>query len=683
MDFPVRKYKEYVVLFSIFLVALALRLTTAKYDLLLGADSWYHYKISRQILETGFYPYFDYDIYYPSGTVTSHLIGLYFLPVYLFRVMSFTGISLFTVFQLIPPLLGSGSVLFLYLLSREVYGRRTAFIATLLFSISPAGIDRALAGYYRGDVLMSFTMLLVFYLFYRYIKRGGYWPLVVGAGGFFFCGMFWNGWPFVMTVLTLALLFYVLTGYLYQRDSSRVITSYAVICGIGVFTIYIQRLNQYAYTGALPGIARESAVVFKMLFVVIGLALVLEGLNRSLVQKSLSTRIGVLSFILLVAGAALYKAYGQVAYGIPPWAFDLYEFGTRTVSEQQLISLQYLRTIFGPLLLLFPVGFYFLLKDRRDIFILSFFVAAVLISASQIRFLFLAAPVMAILGALALERVKSRVFILLAVFLVAANGAAASEYALSIEPFVSDELVDALIWIKYNTSEDSAVLSWWDHTGPIVAIADRKTVLITTTYKGRSTELATALSTSNVTKSLEIMESTRADYLLIDKRIFEMAPVITDVYSEEKNPFLSESVLYRVYKLDDVPGVTKVYDNGNAKVYALEYNFTKVSTLNADRYYYQPGGKMQISVRVRSNELKEMVLKMENNAGAVVTRPIQEGEFVTIEVEAPLEGGKEYYFTVYVFDTDMQKRYASLQRHFAVTDELIRVDFRRVGDEFW
>lgn len=55
MDFQVKKHKEYIVLFSIFLVALSLRLVTAKYDLLLGAAPWYHFKISQIVLEAGKY----------------------------------------------------------------------------------------------------------------------------------------------------------------------------------------------------------------------------------------------------------------------------------------------------------------------------------------------------------------------------------------------------------------------------------------------------------------------------------------------------------------------------------------------------------------------------------------------------------------------------------------------------
>ena len=98
MEFEVRRYKEYIVLFVIFLVALSLRLTTAGYNLLLEADPWYHFKIASILLESGEYPMYEYYSRYPFGEPVFSPPGLYYMPVILYKIVGFTGVSFFMLF---------------------------------------------------------------------------------------------------------------------------------------------------------------------------------------------------------------------------------------------------------------------------------------------------------------------------------------------------------------------------------------------------------------------------------------------------------------------------------------------------------------------------------------------------------------------------------------------------------
>lgn len=126
--------REYLPLFAIFLIALALRITTARFDYLLEADPWYHYHFAKTVLASEAYPMWDYSIYYPTSTGASSLIGLYYLPVYFYKLAAPAGISFFKSFQILPT-------------NKTRFRSVSLLTAILLYSLTsiPAGITCILA----------------------------------------------------------------------------------------------------------------------------------------------------------------------------------------------------------------------------------------------------------------------------------------------------------------------------------------------------------------------------------------------------------------------------------------------------------------------------------------------------------------------------------------------------------
>lgn len=635
MDFSIRRHGEYLVLFSIFLVALSLRLATAKYDLLLGGDPWYHYKIASILLESGEYPMYEYYSRYPFGSFVASPLGLYYTPVYIHKLIGFTGISFFRVFQILPAIFGSLSVLPFYLLAKELYNKKIGFLAVFLFALSPAGIERSLAGFYRGEVFMLFTMLFVFYFFICSVKKSLYYS--IPAGFFVFSsGLLWSGWPLILTILTATAVLGVFANYYKNTRSDELIISYAITCGFGLFLIYLFKAGFYRYEDN----SVETGVFvfgFALLLLVIISLIIIEALNRSLKKQTLKPWLPVV-FVAI----GLTMAYNA---GLPQRILQEYYRSLESVrgigltfvylpthvwrlgiAEQQSVSLDYLLGIFGVLLIIAPFGFLFMLREKSSLsraFSLSFVAVLVSLLIFQVRFTFLAAPALCLLGAFTVHYLLARkdwsryVSLTLVFLLFSANVYAADNFSSSIEPMVSDDLHEALTWIKKNTPEDSIILSWWDYTGPIMAVADRRTVTHTAP-SGIVESTSLALRTSNENQSLEILGSMnedftirdmKIDYILIDSRVYSLWPKIlmfepfVNRPTIVENRDLSDSMLSRLYFSRDIENFELVFENDNVKVYRPLFNYTRIVEIETKRYH-KIGEEIKISIKTKSNEFE-------------------------------------------------------------------------------
>lgn len=641
MGFSVRRHGEYTVLFSIFLVALALRLVTARYSLLLEADPWYHFKIASILLESGEYPIYEYYSRYPFGSFVASPPGLYYLPVYLYKVIGFTGISFFRVFQLLPAITGSLIIFPLYLLTKELYNKKIGFLAPFLFALSPAGIERGLAGFYRGEVFMLFAMLFVFYFFIRSVKETPYYS-IPAAFFVFFSGLLWSGWPLTLTILTSTAILGALANYYKNRHSSELIISYAITCGFGLFLIYLFKIGFYRHEYNLMKTG-VFAFGFILLLLVIVSMIMLEAINRSLKKQAFKPWLPV---VFLATGLAMaYNAglpqrilqeYYRSLESVRGIGLTLVYLPTHVwrlgIAEQQSVSLDYLLGIFSVLLIIAPVGLLFVLKEKLSLpkaFSLSFIAILVSLLIFQVRFTFLATPALCLLGAFPLYYLLARsdwsryISLTLIFLLFSANVYVANNFSSSIEPVVGDDLYEALTWIKQNTPEDSIILSWWDYTGPIMAIADRRTVTHTAP-SGIVESTSLALRTSNEAQSIEILSSMnedfvlrdmKIDYLLIDSRIYSMWPKIlmfepfVNQPTIVENRNLADSMLSRLYFNRDIENFELIFENGDVKIYRPIFNYTRIVEIETKRYYLR-GEETRISIKTKSNEFESAVLSV-------------------------------------------------------------------------
>lgn len=637
--------KAYPILFAIALIALAFRITTLRFDnLLLGGDPWYHYKIAKILLETGEYPMWEYYTRYPYGEPVIAPPGFYYLPVMLYKLAALTGISFFRVFQLLPAIIGVLSIIPFYLLIKELFNRKTGLIAALLLAISPAGITRALAGYYRGEVFLVFTMLFALYLFVMSLRKKLYFSVLAGVF-LFLGGLFWNGWPFALGVLSAVAGLTAIFNYLKNLPLGKLAMSYGIASALGLSLIYIVRETFYKYEAGIKEIG-PVILGFKLVVAFLLLLVLLEGL-RTVMAKNRNARVFFLSVSFLVLLLYTYKSgyikplEGYYQYLENVRGIALTEVPTHIwrlgISEQRSVTLPYLSQVYSILLILAPIGLLLTLKkglSQRSAFALAFTFSTVPLLVFQIRFAFIAAPALCLLSALPLDKAlrrcgfkgnSKRVILLTAVILMlfSVNLHAANRYVSEARPFVSQDLYEALDWMSENTPEDSIVLAWWDYSGPIAAIADRR-VVTHTAPSGIVESFALLLRTSNESQALEIFKSLnedfslrdmKADYLIADTRTYLLWPKILKFSPWVNSPLKVEnkdvyqSMLHKMF-VNNVSEFELVYSNGEVRIYKPNYKYTRIIEVDVERYQRREES-ISIKVKTRSNEDDKAVLKVE------------------------------------------------------------------------
>ena len=168
--------------------------------------------------------------------------------------------------------------------------------------------------------------------------------------------------------------------------------------------------------------------------------------------------------------------------------------------------------------------------------------------------------------------------------------------------YCDKESMDAMNWIKENTSENTVFLSWWDFGHMIVGIAERETMVIgpseETLYvvanpdfqpaefsdHTTTVEVAEALVTSNETETVEIMEKYGADYIYISDTdqvkcwwFFNVSGREPSQYiakrTDEEVSFTDEGEASMIYKLlfneESLSNFTLVYEDEYVKIYKL------------------------------------------------------------------------------------------------------------------
>lgn len=171
--------------------------------------------------------------------------------------------------------------------------------------------------------------------------------------------------------------------------------------------------------------------------------------------------------------------------------------------------------------------------------------------------------------------------------------------------YYNEYLKDALDWIKINISENAVFLNWWDYGHMIVGYSERDSVvknpseeaLVSVADSTRFKELdsherildsAKALTTTNESEIVAIMEKYEATYLLVtaedgtDKAhwIFhfaglELTNYLNTSWQSSELPFNpnqynengKETTLYKVLTQAEVTGLIQVYNDENVKIY--------------------------------------------------------------------------------------------------------------------
>lgn len=176
--------------------------------------------------------------------------------------------------------------------------------------------------------------------------------------------------------------------------------------------------------------------------------------------------------------------------------------------------------------------------------------------------------------------------------------------------FYNSYLRDAMDWIKADTSVDAVVMSWWDYGHMIVGYSEREAVIKNPSQEAlmsvkdpsyysefephkKLVDVATALTTTDISETISLMEKYGADYILVTYEdgggkanwIFHFAGLNFADYMNSTwlqqghsgytfnqnmyNDLGKQTTIYKILAIEAIEGLELTYSDENVVVYKI------------------------------------------------------------------------------------------------------------------
>jgi dolichyl-diphosphooligosaccharide--protein glycosyltransferase len=410
-----RSLMTYSALIVILFVAFGIRILPIKWEIQEGGnilhlsefDPYWDYRLAGYILNTpngliSWTSAIDKTRWYPYGiSLGGGQPGLALTAVFLYEIISLLGvnINLMTFCALIPIMFGMLAIVALYFLGKDFGGKAVGLLAALFLALSPSYIGRTNLGFFDNDALGVFSLILFLIMFLKANedKRSTLSALKYMIAAGLILGYFCAGWGAALYPIDELILFTVVL-ILLKRYSQRLLLSYSVIFGLGLFIainvprLSISYLTEYTILPCLPVflllcICEISPALSnsrsRWTFIIVFLALIIGGFGA----------VWQLGYMRSIAGKFLSIINPFVRFSEPL---------TLSVAEQTMTTWGTIYIEWGIAILFFIAGFYFLLRDlsNKNLLLLIFSLTTLYFAASMVRLLILMAPFFGLLAAL-------------------------------------------------------------------------------------------------------------------------------------------------------------------------------------------------------------------------------------------------------------------------------------------
>ena len=400
-----------------------------------GSDSYYHSRVMTYIIQTGHNLVYDPMLKFPVGSTNPReplfdwmnaVLGVVFAP--FFGGNAVVAGAWFLDLQ--APLWAALGVFPIYLIGREVSGRRTGLIAVLIYPFLTASINSSTFGYANYLSFYTFVLLVVVYSFLRTVKAVGHqryvesyrhpsqylpgirrflsvdrvavkWSVFTGVA-LGALALSWQGYTYAIVVIGLALLVAMIIERIRRVDSFGLYVSTWII-GLVAFPMAAPYyLVQHEYT------------VFLIVPVILFFGIVLLMLPFLLMRDvpwvfSIPSLIGIVVVGLL---ALRFASPGEFASIVTGQGYFVKTLIYSTVAEAQAPSIDQLVVGYGAVtffmaFLGLALTVYLLVHHRFKRHHIAFLVYAAIsiyLPVSATKFFLVGTPIFALLSAEAIHR---------------------------------------------------------------------------------------------------------------------------------------------------------------------------------------------------------------------------------------------------------------------------------------
>jgi dolichyl-diphosphooligosaccharide--protein glycosyltransferase len=564
-------------LLLILFVAFTIRVLPMRWEIPTGTvrlsefDPYYQFSLTRYMVQNGLLspywptPWVNTQQWYPQGLdMATSLPALPMTTAVLYNIISFLGVNvdLMTFAALMPAIIGAICSLVIYFIGKDMGGKSIGLLAALFLALAPSFLQRTSLGFFDTEVPGVLGLLLFMFMFLRAIdgnrSLGSLLKYSLGAAAAL--AYFITGWGAAYFILDLTALF-VFVLLLLKRYSQRLLLSYSIIFGVGLF---VATKVPYVSLGYLT-----SGPVIPLLGVF--LLLCLSEILRHNISARTKVSLTVTSLVVLVGGFVaswqlgyLENIAGKFVTVLDPFlrsATPLIE----SVAEHRISAWGNIYYELGIGILFFLAGLYFTLRNptNRNVFLLLFGLTSLYFGASMVRLLVIFAPAFSLLvatgilgilkpfytllreaphlavktkrGLARVSKEYSGVAIFLVFLLILTNlafspqsGGVPRVYGQAYAPITisaaslpitpaapAPEWLNMLSWTQNNLQSTTVVCSWWDYGYWLGILGNVTTLADNATINGTQIENIGFTFMANETQSLQMLEKYNAKYILV------------------------------------------------------------------------------------------------------------------------------------------------------------------------
>lgn len=435
--------------------------------MLIDPDSYYHYRITRDVVGSGKLPEWDYLSHAPEGRPADYPPLLHIITAIAYQPFR-ENISLFEFSMFFGWLVGLFSAASVFLFTRKIYGEKVALFSTIVFLSMPVQIEWGSAGIFSATMLGVGISVFSLYFGYSALEEGNRRHalayFIFSTLNFFT----WRGW--LLGIVPLVLYAALKKAGLWE-NWKRI-----VALGLAVFLI-----------GLILVIPETGDFVREKMFEK-------NSLENSVAQKTVPDiwrTVWKLSFLSLFSLGGLFIALKRRSEGD---LLTLALLSTTTILLPQ--GYRYLLFFSIPIAILCGGFLGYLASYKKPERVAYFSLGYALFSIFAYGFSL--AIVLALLILLILLRAVKMNMRGLAhgalIFLLAVGIMQAYATAKNLSPKIGSAKMEALHWIGENTEKGAVILAFWDEGHYITAIGKRRAVMdnyfyyTDKVYTGKETE---------------------------------------------------------------------------------------------------------------------------------------------------------------------------------------------------
>src|ERR687888_513635 len=576
-EFQLRHLLVIGVLAIVFTTAFIMRSYPGKYGFYLNEfDPYFDYRATKYIVDHGLSAYWkwhDTMSWYPEGRDIpgTSQSGLHIVAAFLYSIFG-RGISLLDFTIILPVVMGSLTTIVIFALVRVIGGTSAGLFSALLFSFSPAIIQRGNLGWFKSEPLGVFFGLLAAYLFISAVKhrevKYAIPKAVVGGLALGLANASWGGIQYFSIPISL----FLIALPFFRRDT-RVPTYVAITFTIfALITAGAFPRPGISFVFGLPGIALIGGTIF------LCIANFLKKISQP--RTEIRNTLFLLAAFVIVAGGVIgagvyHPSSFRYLNSINPFLSSQNAL-TQSVAEHFTPTLVDYFSNYSILLMFCGLGAWMAFKRRDDmsIFALIIGLTGIYVSATFARLLVFASMGIIVLAGLGIYEVtqsileiresssaasttsvtKARkirrkrfeqstggiqqslkvriiriVSVIMIIFMLSipmiyppnSNWLISADIPPSIAnggtgyKVQTNDWIDALDWISKNTPKNAVIASWWDYGYWITTLGNRTSLADNGTLNSTRIQTIAKMFIDKPEEGIKTAGQLKADYILI------------------------------------------------------------------------------------------------------------------------------------------------------------------------